>query len=107
MSNRTNGSVVRELEREFARYVGAEYAIACCNGTATLHTALVALGVQPGDHVAVPPLTMQTVAGTWSSGFAAWSDRFPPWRDHVQPWPGRRLGWPDRSRRLSGRFQPR
>jgi|SRR5436190_1884469 len=58
MSNRTNGSVVRELEREFARYVGAEYAIACCNGTATLHTALVALGVQPGDHVAVPPLTM-------------------------------------------------
>src|SRR5437762_12140980 len=58
MSNRTNGSVVRELEGAFARYVGAEYAIACANGTCTLHTALVALGVQPGDRVAVPPLTM-------------------------------------------------
>src|SRR5262249_10527596 len=58
MSNRTNGSVVRELEREFAKYVGAQYGIACCNGTATLHTALVALGVKLGDWVAVPPLTM-------------------------------------------------
>lgn len=57
-SNRTNGSVVATLEREFAPYVGAEYGIACCNGTATLHTALVALGVKPGDRVAVPPLTM-------------------------------------------------
>lgn len=58
MSNRTNGSVVAEFERAFAQYVGAQYAIACCNGTATLHTALVALGVKPGDRVAVPPLTM-------------------------------------------------
>ena len=58
VSNRTNGSVVATLEREFAAYVGAEYGIACCNGTATLHTALVTLGVKPGDRVAVPPLTM-------------------------------------------------
>lgn len=58
MSNRTNGSVVATLEREFAQYVGADFAIALCNGTATLHTALVALGVKPGDRVAVPPLTM-------------------------------------------------
>lgn len=58
MSNRTNGSVVGTLEREFAQYVGAEYGIACANGTCTLHAALVALGVKPGDRVAVPPLTM-------------------------------------------------
>lgn len=58
MSNRTNGSVVATLEREFAAYVGAEHGIACANGTCTLHTALVALGVKPGDRVAVPPLTM-------------------------------------------------
>ena len=53
-----NGSAVAEFERRFAEYVGARFAIALCNGTATLHTALVALGVKPGDRVAVPPLTM-------------------------------------------------
>lgn len=53
-----NGEAVGAFEREFADYVGAKYAIALCNGTATLHTALVALGVKPGDRVAVPPLTM-------------------------------------------------
>jgi perosamine synthetase len=53
-----NGESVAAFEREFAQYVGAKYAIALCNGTATLHTALVALGVKPGDRVAVPPLTM-------------------------------------------------
>lgn len=53
-----NGQTVAAFERAFADYVGAKYAIALCNGTATLHTALVALGVKPGDWVAVPPLTM-------------------------------------------------
>lgn len=53
-----SGSAVLAFEREFAQYVGAKYAIALVNGTATLHTALVALGVKPGDRVAVPPLTM-------------------------------------------------
>ena len=51
-------SAVQDFERAFADYVGARYAIALCNGTATLHTALVALGVKPGDLVAVPSLTM-------------------------------------------------
>lgn len=54
------GSVVAQFEKDFAQHVGAEYAIALCNGTATLHTALIALGVQPGDRVAVPPLTMSS-----------------------------------------------
>lgn len=53
-----NGSSVAAFEKEFAQYVGAKYAIALCNGTATLHTAMAALGVRPGDRVAVPPLTM-------------------------------------------------
>lgn len=51
---------VRRFEQAFAEKVGAEYCVALCNGTATLHTALVALGVQPGDRVAVPPLTMSS-----------------------------------------------
>ena len=53
-----NGATVAAFENAFAEYVGARFAIALCNGTATLHTALVALGVKPGDRVAVPPLTM-------------------------------------------------
>jgi perosamine synthetase len=60
-----NGSVVAQFEREFASYVGAKYAIALCNGTATLHTALEALRA-PGPRwpmkVAVPPLTMSATA---------------------------------------------
>ncbi len=50
-----NGSTVAAFEREFAAYVGARFAIALCNGTATLHTALVANSVR---RVVVPPLTM-------------------------------------------------
>lgn len=53
-----NGQQVAAFEKAFAEYVGAKFAIALCNGTATLHTALVALGVKPGDKVVVPPLTM-------------------------------------------------
>ena len=57
-----NGATVAAFEREFAAYVNAKYAIALCNGTATLHTALVALGVKPGDKVATTPLTMSATS---------------------------------------------
>lgn len=46
------------LETTFARKFGANYAIAFCNGTATMHAALEAAGIGPGDEVIVPPLTM-------------------------------------------------
>ncbi len=65
---------VEKFERAFSEYVGAKYAIAMCNGTATLHSALAALGVKrdielvsdghgtwlddESTPVAVPPLTM-------------------------------------------------
>jgi perosamine synthetase len=50
------------LEREFARRFKVPYAIGHCNGTATMHTALAALGVASGDEVIVPPLTMSSTA---------------------------------------------
>jgi len=50
------------LEREFARRFNVPYAIGHCNGTATMHTALAALGVASGDEVIVPPLTMSSTA---------------------------------------------
>ncbi len=74
-----NGETVKAFERAFADYVGAKYAIALVNGTATLHTALVALGVQPGDRVAVPPLTMSstTIAVLHSGAVPVFMDVLP------------------------------
>ncbi len=43
--------VTREFEKEFAEYVGAQYALAHNNGTAALHGAMFAVGVAPGDEV--------------------------------------------------------
>lgn len=47
----TNGPMVRKFEKEFASYVGTKHAVACNNGTAALHAALLALGIRPGDEV--------------------------------------------------------
>ena len=51
-------NAVQQFEDSFAEYVQAKHAIGLNSGTSTLHTALVALGVKPGDRVAVTPLTM-------------------------------------------------
>ncbi|MFC2035004.1 LegC family aminotransferase [Chloroflexota bacterium] len=51
------GSFVDRFEQEFATYVGTEYAVATCNGTAALHIALLVAGVEPDDEVLVPTLT--------------------------------------------------
>ena len=51
-----------KLESLFAQTFNSNYAIGHTNGTATLHTALAALGVGVGDEVIVPPLTMSSTA---------------------------------------------
>jgi perosamine synthetase len=50
--------MMRRLEDAFARRFGGKYAISFVNGTATMHAALEAWGIGPGDEVIVPPLTM-------------------------------------------------
>jgi len=60
-SSRNNIFTAR-LEDVFARTFHSRYAIAFANGTATLHTALAALGIGPGDEVIVPPLTMASTS---------------------------------------------
>lgn len=52
-----NGRFIKEFEEKFAEFCGTKYAIACCNGTVTLHLALEALGIGPGDEVIMPTLT--------------------------------------------------
>lgn len=51
------GKYVDLFEKKIAEYTGAKYAIACVNGTAALHIALILAGVKPKDEVIVPTLT--------------------------------------------------
>ncbi|MBP9853704.1 MAG: DegT/DnrJ/EryC1/StrS family aminotransferase [Candidatus Omnitrophica bacterium] len=51
------GKKVQEFENMVAGYTGVKYAVAMNNGTSTLHSLLIALGVGPGDEVIVPTLT--------------------------------------------------
>ncbi|NMB24848.1 MAG: DegT/DnrJ/EryC1/StrS family aminotransferase [Firmicutes bacterium] len=55
--------VVGEFEEAFADYVGAKEAVAVNSGTASLHTALIALGIEPGDEVLVPAFTFIGTVG--------------------------------------------
>src|SRR6516225_10708823 len=50
------GGVVQEFETQFAKLVGADYALAVSSGTAALHIAYLAT-LQPGDEVLVPGFT--------------------------------------------------
>jgi 8-amino-3,8-dideoxy-alpha-D-manno-octulosonate transaminase len=50
-------SQVALFERAFAQHMGASYALGVSSGTAALITALVGLGVEPGDEVIVPAFT--------------------------------------------------
>lgn len=58
----TTGPAVGQFEQAFAEAVGATYAVASNSGTAALHLACIALGLQPGDVVIVPSLTFLATA---------------------------------------------
>lgn len=51
------GKKVYALEAAFAAYVGARHAVTTTSGTASIHAALIALGVAPGDEVITSPIT--------------------------------------------------
>lgn len=53
----TMGREVELFEREFAETLGARHGIAVANGTAALHVAYEAAGLQAGDEFCVPALT--------------------------------------------------
>lgn len=55
------------LEREFASYVGAKYALAVASGGYALATALRAVGVKPGDRVLTNAFTLAPVPGSVAS----------------------------------------
>lgn len=53
----TTGPKVSEFETLFAERVGAKYAVAVSNGTAALHVALFAAGIEPEFEVITTPFT--------------------------------------------------
>ena len=58
----TTGPRVEQFEAAFAEKVGARHAVACSNGTAALHLAMMALDVGSGDVVIVPSITFAATA---------------------------------------------
>jgi UDP-4-amino-4,6-dideoxy-N-acetyl-beta-L-altrosamine transaminase len=58
----TTGPTVEAFEAAFAETVGARHAVACANGTAALHLAMLALDVKPGEVVIAPSITFLATA---------------------------------------------
>jgi dTDP-4-amino-4,6-dideoxygalactose transaminase len=58
----TQGPVVAEFERELAAACETTHALAVSSGTAALHVAVLALGLEPGDEVVVPAYTFPATA---------------------------------------------
>jgi perosamine synthetase len=58
----TMGPKTFEFEREFAKYVGAQHAVAVSSGTAALHLSLEAAGIRAGDEVLLPTTTFTSTA---------------------------------------------
>ena len=72
----TVGSWNQELEKAFARKIGTKYGIALNSGTSTLHAALEAAGVKPGDEVISPTVTviMDTTATLHANAIPVYVD---------------------------------
>jgi perosamine synthetase len=58
----TTGPKVAEFEEAFAAYVGAKYAVSFSSGTAGLHAAAFAAGVNKDDEVITTPMTFVATA---------------------------------------------
>ena len=64
-----SGERVTEFERRLAELYGVDHAVACSSGTASIHAAVAAAGIGPGDEVIVPPFSdMGTVIGILYQG---------------------------------------
>ncbi|MGB7547827.1 MAG: aminotransferase class I/II-fold pyridoxal phosphate-dependent enzyme [Terracidiphilus sp.] len=58
----TTGPKTVQFEQEFARFIGARHAVAVNSGTAALHVAFEAMGLDKGDEVVLPTLTFAATA---------------------------------------------
>jgi len=58
----TTGPKAHQFEQEFARTVGAKFAVAVNSCTAAMHLSLEAVGLQAGDYVLTTPYTFAATA---------------------------------------------
>lgn len=58
----TTGPKVGEFEERFAEWVGAKHAVSFSSGTAALHAAAFAAGLQSGDEAVTTPMTFCATA---------------------------------------------
>lgn len=57
-TSNTEGELeVKQLEEEWAEFVGSKYAVSVSNGTVAISLALMAIGIKPGDEIIVPALS--------------------------------------------------
>ena len=53
----TQGPEIINFEKNFAKYVGAKYAVACATGTAALHLSCLSLGINRKHNILTSPIT--------------------------------------------------
>ena len=58
----TTGPKVKQLESNFAKYIGCRHAVAVNSGTAALHLALDAVNIKEKDEIIVPTMTFAATA---------------------------------------------
>ena len=75
----TTGPVVSEFEHEFTKLTGANAAVAFSNGTASLHAAMYAIGVDVADEIIVPAITFVATANciVYQGGIPVFADVHP------------------------------
>lgn len=54
----TSGNWTTALEKSFSKKVNCKYGVAFNSGTSTMHAALLAVGVKPGDEVICPAISV-------------------------------------------------
>lgn len=72
----TTGPYVKNFEKEFAEFVNAKYAVAVANGTAALHLAAKALGVNLKSDVITSPMSFAATSNCvlYNSGNPIFAD---------------------------------
>ena len=61
--NFLGGKKIKEFENNFSKKIDTKFAVAFNSASSALHAAIVAVGIQPGEEVIVPPTTF-TSTGT-------------------------------------------
>ena len=60
--NFLGGKKIREFEKKFSTKIGTKFGVAFNSASSALHAAVVAVGVNPGEEVIVPPTTFTSTA---------------------------------------------